>query len=383
MAFREVSVVQIREVLRRWLAGDGERTAARGAGVARMTARNYIAAAIALGVERNGDASQLTDALIGQICEQVRPKRPDGHGDSWRSLFAEQKQISSWVNQGLTVVKIGVLLERKGVCVPQRTLARFCVERCGAGRRRTTVRVVDPPPARECQIDFGRLGLIQDGERRRVCKALIFTCCYSRHQFVWPTFFETTEEVIRGCEAAWSYFGGVFPVVIPDQMSAIVDTADNIAPKINATFMEYAQARGFVIDTARIRTPTDKPKVERSVQYVRNNFFAGEDFRDLTDVRRRAETWCTETAGMRVHGTTCLRPIEVFRSEELPLLLPRPDAPFDVPRWSEPIVHRDRHCEVQRAIYSIPHHLVGRRLKARADSKTPDGGQVRLPIGGH
>ncbi len=335
MAFREVSVVQIRELLRRWMAGDGERTAARAAGVARMTARNYIAAAIELGVERGGDERQLTDAVVGQICEKVRPKRLDGHGESWRTLMAEEDQICTWVGQGLTVVKIGVLLTRKGVDVPHRTLARFCVERCGASRRRTTVRVVDPPPGQECQIDFGRLGLINDAGRNRVCKALVFTCCYSRHQFVWPTFFETTEEVIRGCEAAWSYFGGVFPVVIPDQMSAIVDKADNLEPRINATFMEYAQSRRFVIDVARIRTPTDKPKVERTIQYVRNNFFAGEVFRDLTDVRCRAETWCTKTAGMRVHGTTCLRPIEVFRTEELPLLLFRPEE-LDVLTWHGP-----------------------------------------------
>lgn len=176
--------------------------------------------------------------------------------------------------------------------------------------------------------------------------------------------------MIYGCEAAWSYFGGVFPVVIPDQMSAIIDKADNIYPRFNATFMEYAQSRGFSIDVARIATPTDKPKVKRTIPYVRNNFFKGEVFMDLTDLRCRAETWCTETAGMRIHGTTCLRPIEVFRIEEQPLLLPRPEGPFDIPRWSDPVVHRDFHCEVAKAIYSIPHRLVGRRLKARADSKT-------------
>jgi transposase len=371
MAFREVSVVQITEVLRRWLAGEGERGIAAGAGVARMTARSYIAAAIELGVVRDGGERQLSDELLGQICERVRPRRPDGHGESWHRLLAEQEIITAWVKDGLTVVKIGVLLRRKGIDVPVRTLARFCVERCGAGRRRrTTVRVDDPPPGRECQIDFGRLGLVPDGERQRVCKGLIFTCCYSRHQFVWPTFFETTAEVIAGCEAAWSYFGGVFPVIIPDQMSAIVDKADNIEPRINDTFMEYAQSRGFHIDTARIRHPTDKPRCERVVHYTRHNFFAGESFRDLLDVRTRAQTWCTETAGRRIHGTTCLRPIEVFRTEEQPLLLPAPSAPFDIPRWSSPKVHRDFHCEVARAIYSIPHHLVGKRLKARADSVT-------------
>jgi transposase len=372
MAFREVSVVQIKELLRRWLAGEGERSAARGAGVARMTARNYIAAAIAHGLDRGGGEDQLTEELIGQICEQVRPKRPDGHGESWRRLLQEEEQIKSWVKQGLTVVKIGVLLGRIGVDVPPRTLARFCVERCGAGRRRVTVRVADPPPGRELQIDFGRLGLVPDPEhnRNRVCKALIFTCCSSRHMFVWPTFFETTAEVIAGCEAAWSYFGGIFPVIIPDSMTAIVNKADNYEPRINDTFTEYAQSRGFVIDVTRIATPTDKPRVERVVNYVRNNFFAGEGFRDLTDVRTRAETWCTCDAGMRIHGTTQLRPIEVFRTEEQPLLLPRPAGPFDVPRWSDPVVHRDFHCEVLKALYSVPHRLVGARLKARADSET-------------
>ena len=62
---------------------------------------------------------------------------------------------------------------------------------------------------------------------------------------------------------------------------------------------------------------------------MRNNFFAGETFVDLADVRARAETWCAETAGMRVHGTAQCRPIEEFRAEEL--LLRVPDATFDVP----------------------------------------------------
>ena len=48
----------------------------------------------------------------------------------------------------------------------------------------------------------------------------------------------------------------------------------------------------FVVDAARVATPTDKPRVERTVPYVRNNFFAGETFVDLADVRARAQRWC-------------------------------------------------------------------------------------------
>jgi len=370
MAFREVSVVQVKEALRRWLKGEGERPIAHGVGIDRKTVRRYIAAAIELGVDRSGGEEQLSEELIGQVVERVRPHRLDGHGEAWRSLLAEEEHIKKWLKQDLTVTKIGILLARRGVVVPPRTLARFAVDRCVAGGRSVTVRVTDPPPGQECQVDFGRLGLVADGERRRVCHGLIFTACFSRHQFVWPTFLQTTEEVIRGFEAAWGYFGAVFPVVIPDNMKSIVIVAENTAPRINDAFMEYAQSRGFVIDAARVATPTDKPRVERVVHYVQHNFFAGEEFVDLADVRVRAETWCATTAGMRIHGTTQCRPIEAFRLEELPLLLPRPGAPFDVPTWSDPKVHRDFHVEVDKAIYSVPHHLVGRTLRARRDSST-------------
>ena len=233
MAYREVTVIQAKEALRRWLQGEGERPIARGAGLSRGTVRRYVSAAQVLGVERDGGEEQLTDALIGQVCELVRPSRPDGHGEAWRALLAEEEAIRDWVKGGLTVVKIGILLGRKGVDVPHRTLARFCVERCGAGRRsRTTVRVDDPPPGIELQVDFGRLGLAPTGDgANRVCWALIFTACFSRHMFVWPGFAQTTEAVIEGFEAAWRYFGGVFAVVIPDSMKAIVETADNTAPR--------------------------------------------------------------------------------------------------------------------------------------------------------
>ena len=117
-------------------------------------------------------------------------------------------------------------------------------------------------------------------------------------------------------------------------------------------------------------TTLSKPRVERVVQFVQKNFFAGETFIDIVDCRARAETWCSTTAGMRIHGTTQCRPLEAFRVEERPLLLARPAAPFDTPKWSDPKVHRDFHCEVVKALYSVHHRLVGQTLRARCDSAT-------------
>ena len=52
--------------------------------------------------------------------------------------------------------------------------------------------------------------------------------------------------------------------------------------------------------------------MERAVQYVRGNFFAGEHFTGLPDAQARAEAWCRDVAGMRIHGTIAARPAEVF-----------------------------------------------------------------------
>jgi transposase len=207
MVFREVSVIEIREVLRSWLAGAGLRTVAAQAGVDRKTARRYVDAAVAAGLARDGGAGQLSDELVGQVAEAVRPVRPAGHGQAWDRLEACREEIQAWVKQGLTVVKIGVLLERRGVAVPYRTLHRFCAERCGYGRSAaTTVRVADGEPGMECQLDFGYLGLLADpvSGRQRKVHALIFTACYSRHMFVWLSFTQTLaclwDEEAPGCQ---------------------------------------------------------------------------------------------------------------------------------------------------------------------------------------
>jgi transposase len=369
MAFREVAVTEIREVLRAWLSGAGLRRVAEQAGVDRKTARRYVSAAVEAGLARDGGLGQLTDELVGQVAQVVRPVRPGGHGQAWDQLGACQEQIEGWVKQGLSVVKIGVLLERRGVVVPYRTLHRFCVERCGFGRTAATVRVADGEPGMECQLDFGYLGLLFDpvtGRHRKV-HALIFTACYSRHMFVWLSFTQTLAALVAGCEAAWVFFGGVFKVLIPDNASAIVADADAVNPRFTAGWLDYAQHCGFATDAARVRSPKDKPRVERAVQYVRGNFFAGEHFTGLSPAQAAAEVWCKDVAGMRIHGTIAARPAQVFAEHEAGALLSLP-VPYDVPVFAKVKVHRDFHVEVGRALYSAPKEYLGCHLDARADT---------------
>ncbi len=380
MAFREVSVNEIREVLRVWLgvAGlpvPGYRSIAAHCGLDRKTVRRYVEAAQAAGLRRDDDVSAIDDGLIGVVAEAVRPVRPDGHGAAWEQLLGFEEQITKWVagtdeQRPLTVTKIHTLLTRQGCVVPYRTLHRFATERCGFGRKDLTVRVADGDPGVECQIDFGYLGMLTDADdrRRRKVYALIFTAVYSRHAFVWLSYSQTLTAVIAGCEAAWEFFGGVFAVLIPDNLKPVIAAADAVNPRFTHGWLDYAGHVGFLTDPARVASPKDKPRVERAVQYVRRNFWDGETFTSLEQAQQAATAWCRDTAGTRMHGTTCARPLEVFATAEQPTLLPVPGV-YDVPVFKSVKVHRDYHAEVARALYSLPEQWIGTTLDVRADSE--------------
>jgi hypothetical protein len=148
-----------------------------------------------------------------------------------------------------------------------------------------------------------------------------------------------------------------------------VAKADRLEPRFNQAFLEYAQCRGFVIDPARVRTPTDKPRVERVVAFTRGSMFAGETFIDIDQAQRHAEGWCAERAGMRIHGTTQCRPAELFALEEQPRLAPAPTSAYDLPIYANAKVHRDHHIEVAKALYSIPGNMIGAHVDVRADQQ--------------
>ena len=104
--------------------------------------------------------------------------------------------------------------------------------------------------------------------------------------------------------------------LVMDNFPAALAGADALHPRPTRGFLEYSQHRGFIIDPARVRHTKDKPKVERGIQYVRERFFKGGEFRDLADLREQARDWCRDVAGLRIHGTTHRKPLLVFQDEE-------------------------------------------------------------------
>lgn len=390
MAFREVSMFEVKEVLRRWLAGEKIKAISRQTGISRNTVKAYLNEATGLGLRPSPEA-RVTDEVFSQLMAFIKTPTERLHGQSWDSCIQHHDFIRRHLEEEVMLTKIGRLLERQNAGIPYATLHRYATKMLGFGQRKATLPVADCEPGSELQLDTGwMLPLEPDvfGRRRRF-RAWIFTSVFSRHRFVYPCFEETTASAIEACEAAWAFFGGVFSVVIPDNTKAIVNTANPLMPIFNETFLEYSQSRGFTLDAARSKKPKDKARVERAVQTVREDCFRGEKLRSLDDCRARALVWCHEY-GMRRHRVTQRLPLEAFEQDEKPKLKPAPTDSYDVPVFASPKVAVDQHASVAKALYSLPLKYRGKTLKARADRNTVrfyDNGQLvqtheRQPVGG-
>lgn len=368
MTYRELTMMEVKEVLRRLAAGQALREIARQTGVDRKTVRRYADAAhgCKLTAETMHD-----DALVQAIIAAVQGRELPPLSEQRAQLTAQRARIEGWL-QGrppLKLTKVHVLLTRDGVSASYATLRRFAMDELGWGKRAPTVRVDDCEPGQEAQVDFGCMGLMHDMEtgRDRKLWVLVVTLVHSRYQFAYPTFEQTLRVVCEGLDAAWRFFDGVAQRIVPDNMKAIVVKAHPTNPRLNDAFIDYAQARGLYVDLARVRRPKDKPRVENQVAYVRESWFQGEKFLTLEDARRHAEQWCRETAGGRIHGTTRKVPREVYEQVERAHMLKAPAAPFDVPLWQDAIVHEDHHIQVAYALYSLPTRYIGRKVRVRAD----------------
>jgi len=373
MAYRELFVVEVKEVLRLWVRGRGYRTVARLLSLDRKTVRRYVEAAQALGLSRDEESRELDEDLVAEVVSAVVPGAPRVPGAMREHCRTHQGLLEDWLEEGCKGPKLVKLLGRHtGVVVPLRTLQRFVSEELGGARRGDTVRVVDPQPGQVLEVDFMELGwFTQRGSGKRLkMHALLCTAGYSRHQFVWPCLEQSQDEVISGLEAAWRFFGAVFPVLICDNLKAVVEVPDPIKPKLNRSFIEYAQSRNFEVDATRVRKAKDKARVERQVRFVRDDYFRGERFGSVSEARVEAERWCREDAGMRTHGTTRRHPREVFEQEELSLLNPAPTEPYDAPRWADVQAGREHAVVVEYALYSVPYTVGEVQLRVRIDRAT-------------
>ena len=153
--------MEIKEIIRRWQAGEVPRQIAYGTGLSRNTVRKYQAAAQAEGIAQEGPApSEEQLARLATISlsgpRQAATPRQD-------QLEPWADRIYQWITKDrLQMTRIHELLAMRGCEVSYPSLRRFIVNRNWRRRSKTTVRMADTPPGEVAEADFGRLGMITD-----------------------------------------------------------------------------------------------------------------------------------------------------------------------------------------------------------------------------
>jgi len=231
-------------------------------------------------------------------------------------------------------------------------------------------------PGEQAQVDWGHFGHIMVGRAKRPLMAFVMVLSYSRRIFVHFSLSARMDSFLRGHVLAFATWGGVARVLLYDNLkSAVLERVGN-AIRFNPELLAFASHHRFEPRPVAVARGNQKGRVERSIRYIRDNFWPARSFTDVDDLNSQARAWCDgHSASRRWPEDDRFTVGQAFQTERASLLaLPVHDYPvaerLAVQVGKTPYVRFDLND------YSIPHTHVHRTLTVVAD---PD--RVRILSG--
>ena len=144
---------------------------------------------------------------------------------------------------------------------------------------------------------------------------------------------------------------------------------DWFEPELNPKVQSFAEHYGTVFLPTRPYMPRHKGKVERGIDYVKENALKGRAFASLDEQNRFLLDWEMSVADTRIHGTTRRQVGKLFAEVEKAALRQLPVGRFPFFDEGRRSVHRDGHIEVARSYYSVPPEYLGSQVWVRWDAR--------------
>jgi len=263
-------------------------------------------------------------------------------------------------NYNLTASKILTEIKDQGYAGSYGILNKYVQSKKGELRSRAVMRF-ETLPGEQSQVDWGYFGEFYDQKKKKLVKLCCFLMVlgFSRMKFIY--FFEKddADHFLMGHNLAFEFFGGYTREILYDNLKSVVikRALKQKDSEFNKRFNEYAGFYGFKAVLARPYRPQTKGKVENTVNFVRTNFFAGEEFLSITDINNKAKN-CLHRVNNLVHGSTHERPIERLKKENLIKLFKS----YDLSKVYYRKVQTDCHFSFRGNFYSAPPDLVGKEI---------------------
>lgn len=225
-------------------------------------------------------------------------------------------------------------------------------------------------PGEQLQVDFagGKLSYVdRDSGEVIDCEVLICAMPYSHYIYAEALVSQKQEHFVNGLRRCLEYLGGVPPSIKCDNMKTAVIRANRYEPQFTEAMAYMAEHYGTTILTARVRKPRDKGSVEKAVSIAYQRIYAPlrhQIFYSMEDLNAAIRKQLTLANQRPLKGKEGTREA-LFEAHEKPLLKALPAARYEIKHVTEGKVQRNYHVILgeDRHQYSVPHTLIGRRMK--------------------
>lgn len=222
-------------------------------------------------------------------------------------------------------------------------------------------------PGEAAQVDWADFGRLTLGRAQRRLSAFVMTLCYSRALYVEFFFDQSLGNFLRGHVRAFEHFAGVTRQVVTDNLRSVVLERRGEQIRFHPRYLELAGHYCFQPLPCHVGRGNEKGRVERSIRYLRESFFAAYSFTSLVALNQSVQRWMAEVAAARPWPDDPARTIaEVFTEEERSRLLPLPRNALDTSDRTLVRSGKTFWIRFDRNDYSIPPAAVGKELTLRA-----------------
>jgi transposase len=222
-------------------------------------------------------------------------------------------------------------------------------------------------PGEQAQMDWGHFGHLQIGRARRPLMAFVMVLSYSRRIFLRFFLDARTDSFLRGHVEAFAAFGGTSRVVLYDNLKSAVLERQGDAIRFNPSLLALAGHYRFEPRPVAVARGNEKGRVERSIRYIRDNFFAARAFTDLADLNAQAHVWCEGQAAERRWPEDGQLTVRQAVDAERSSLLALPAHEFPLGERVAVTAGKTPYVRFDLNDYSVPHTHVRRTLTMLAD----------------
>lgn len=225
-------------------------------------------------------------------------------------------------------------------------------------------------PGEQGQVDWAEFGWVDVPGGKRKLLAFVLTLSWSRAIFLRFYLGGRMVEFSHGFIEAFSFFGGVPKIILHDNLkSGVLERAGKLI-RFNPTFLELARHYRFDPRAVAVRKGNQKGRVERSIRYIRENFYAGRSWNSVEELNKQAREWCLHEAQDRLWRQGDKRLVRDAYEDECSKLLALPEVKFPAYERVTAKIGKVPYARYDSNDYSVPAKFSGKSLTVVSGAET-------------